>query len=95
MDHLITIESGELTTTSLAVAKKFEKRHDNVLRAIKRLECDAEFSRLNFEEVIREFQNGKGGTQKGPTYTTTRDGFAGSRTLLSGAPPVVIDARGH
>ena len=41
--------NGKPTTTSLQVAERFGKRHDNVLRAIESLECSKEFTDLNFE----------------------------------------------
>ena len=37
-------------TDSRIVAKLFDKRHDNVLRAIQNLECSDEFAQLNFEQ---------------------------------------------
>lgn len=71
---------GKVTTTSLQIAEHFGKRHDTVLRAIRNLivELDDEHRR-NFAEVIVEFKNGKGGTQQGPAFQLTRDGF----TLLA------------
>ena len=36
-------------TTSLAVAKFFNKQHKNILQAIEKIECSEEFSRLNFQ----------------------------------------------
>ena len=38
-------------TTSLIVAKYFDKRHDNVIQAIKNLDCSDEFNALNFQAV--------------------------------------------
>jgi Rha family phage regulatory protein len=71
----LTIENGQVTTTSLQVAEHFGKLHKNVLRAIENLECSAEFYQLNFEPVITEYKNGKGGTQQATTFRITRDGF--------------------
>lgn len=64
---------GEPMTTSLAVAEHFGKRHDNVLRDLRNLECSEGFHRLNFEECskINELANGK----SEPYYRMTRDGF--------------------
>lgn len=78
MNDLIHLDAdgGIPTTTSLAIAERFGKLHKNVLRDIEALECSREFYRLNFEPVIVEYQNGKGGTQQGPAYNITRDGFA-------------------
>ena len=42
---------GEAKVTSLVVAEKFGKRHDNILREIKNLaEHDSELAALNFED---------------------------------------------
>ena len=49
----VEIIGGKPTTTSLDVAKHFRKRHDNVLRDIKNLECPEDFALLNFEECSR------------------------------------------
>ena len=60
--------------SSLEIAKRFEKRHDNVLRDVRELvdQCDNEFSRLNFEEI--EYKDSYGRSQ--PMYEITRDGFS-------------------
>ena len=70
-DLLMSIK-GEPRTTSLIVAEKFNKRHDNILRAIENLECSNEFRLLNFEES--SYRNEQGKMQ--PCYRITRDGFA-------------------
>lgn len=69
------ITDNRLRTTSRVVAKHFGKRHDNVLRDIRALECPPEFHLLNFEE--REFKDHRG--QMYPEFEMTRDGF----TILS------------
>ncbi len=61
--------------TSLDVAETFEKRHDNVLKDIRELECSGEFRLLNFEESF--YYNNQNHRQ--PMYYMTRDGF----TLLA------------
>ena len=71
----LSTENGHITTTSKQVAEHFGKNHKNVIRDIKNLECSAEFYRLNFEPVIMEYTNGKGGVQKSTAYRMTRDGF--------------------
>ena len=53
----------------------FGKRHDNVLRAIERLECSEKFNALNFEVVKYIDQKGQARTM----YNMTKDGF----TLLA------------
>ena len=73
----LSIHDGTVTTTSLQVAQFFGKRHDNVLRAIRvllREGASADYL-LNFEEVIMDFTNGKGGVQSGTAYRMTREGF--------------------
>lgn len=64
-------KSGQAMISSLTVAEVFEKRHDNVMRDIKNLECSQEFKLLNFEEVKYKAGNG----QKQPCYNMTKDGF--------------------
>lgn len=50
-NHLVLLENGHATTTSLIVAEAFGKLHKNVQRAIRDMECSDEFNRLNFEPV--------------------------------------------
>lgn len=49
---LVMVNDGQVVTTSLKVAERFGKRHDNVLRAIDNLDCSAGFRLLNFEETV-------------------------------------------
>lgn len=56
---------------SLMVAQIFNKRHDNVLRDIKTLDCSESFRLLNFEESTYKNEQGK----KQPCVNMTRDGF--------------------
>jgi len=67
----LTVINGTVKATSLDVAEKFEKQHDNVIRDIKALECPEDFSLLNFEES--DYVNSRGKTY--PMYEMTRDGF--------------------
>ena len=69
----LTVIDGQVTTTSMQVAEHFGKRHDNVIKAIRRLECSNDFRLLNFEECLKinELANGR----KEPYYRLTRDGF--------------------
>ncbi len=67
----VEITGGKPTTTSLDVAKHFRKRHDNVLRDIKNLECPEDFALLNFEECSRTGANNR----PEPYVRMTRDGF--------------------
>lgn len=63
---------GNLKTTSLIVAERFGKRHDNVLRAIDNLECSSDFRLLNFEEA--DFVDKNGDPRR--MFKIARDGFA-------------------
>lgn len=67
----VAVINGKIKTTSLKIAEHFGKRHTNVLRAIKDLDCSAEFNQLNFEPV--KYTDEKGEQQ--PFYEITRDGF--------------------
>ena len=42
--------NGVVRADSLVVAQIFEKRHDNVVRDIRNLDCSEEFRLLNFDE---------------------------------------------
>ncbi|MFG6599392.1 MULTISPECIES: Rha family transcriptional regulator [unclassified Sulfitobacter] len=66
--------SDSLTTTSRLIAEKFGKRHADVIRAIRNLECSAEFAERNFApvEFIEEFQFK---SEKRIEYRVSRDGF--------------------
>ena len=48
MNHIVLIENKSVITTSILVAKKFERNHRDILRAIKNLDCSPEFSERNF-----------------------------------------------
>ena len=67
----LTVTNGQPTTTSLAIAERFGKRHDNVLRDIERLECSKEFTALNFEGSGYKDSTGR----LLPMYHLTKDGF--------------------
>ncbi|EKK2182932.1 Rha family transcriptional regulator [Salmonella enterica] len=68
----IRIINGQAVTSSLAVADYFTKRHDDVLKKIRALECSPEFSARNFAGAEYTDDQGK----KRPCYNITRDGFA-------------------
>lgn len=74
--QLVT-HQGTPMVTSVVVAEKFGKRHDNVFRDIVKLknDCPEKFNLLNFEEI--SYQDKSGRTY--PSYQMTRDGF----TLLA------------
>lgn len=71
----VTLEDGRPTTTSLVVAEVFGKLHKNVMKAIRGLECSADFRRLNFELTSHAVPGPNGATRQEPCYRMTRDGF--------------------
>ncbi|EFI5871657.1 TPA: peptidase [Escherichia coli] len=72
----IAIVDGQAVTSSLAVANFFSKRHDDVLKKIRILDCSPEFCARNFAETSILVRQPNGGTRKLPCYQITRDGFA-------------------
>lgn len=68
----VKLVEGQITTTSVDVAAHFKKRHDTVLRAIRLLECSAEFTARNF--AASEYTDPTG--RKLKQFRMTRDGFA-------------------
>ncbi len=72
MHNLVNIDQDRIVTDSRTLAQTFGKRHDNVLRALDRLQCSQEFSRLNFE--VAEYMDAQGKIRR--HFTMTKDGFA-------------------
>lgn len=68
---LLAVE-GQVTVTSIQVAQHFGKRHADVLRSIRDLECSTEFIERNF--AFNEFTDSIGRSL--PAYRITKDGFA-------------------
>ena len=68
----LEIVDGKVSTTSLDIAEKFEKKHKDVLKTIRQLECSASFNGRNFAPV--KYKDAKG--EKRPMFHITRDGFA-------------------
>lgn len=69
--ELVIAKHGEAFTTSRKVAELFGKDHRNVLRAIRLLGCDEEFTALNFE--LTDFIDKNGDPR--PEYLMTKDGM--------------------
>ncbi|HCF9585814.1 TPA: Rha family transcriptional regulator [Pseudomonas aeruginosa] len=67
----VELIDGHPTTTSLDVAAHFGKRHDDVLKRLRNLDCSPEFTLRNFAECSRPGSNNK----PEPYYRMTRDGF--------------------
>lgn len=70
-DRFVISEKGVPVTTSLIVAKRFKKRHGDVLRAINKLECSENFTERNF--APSEYKDKSGKVNK--YFTMTKDGF--------------------
>ncbi|MBJ4016019.1 Rha family transcriptional regulator, partial [Salmonella enterica subsp. enterica serovar Meleagridis] len=68
----ISVINGQAVTSSLAVADYFTKRHDDVLKKIRALDCSPEFTARNF--AVSDYTDASG--RKLPCYQITRDGFA-------------------
>lgn len=73
--EIISLQQGQPVTTSLKVAELFGKRHDDVLKKIRNLECSAEFNLRNFAEVSYEVVQHNGGKANYKAYEMTKDGF--------------------
>ena len=74
-DNLVGVFRNDAVTTSLRVAEVFEKRHDNVLKAIENLVVDL----LKNEGVEMLFSKSTYTDKKGerrPVYFLNRDGFS-------------------
>lgn len=71
--EMVSVSGDEVVTTSQQIAKFFKREHKNILRAIEKLECSAEFARLNYELCFEnnELQNGK----PNKFYRMTKDGM--------------------
>lgn len=68
--------NGRAVISSRDIASVFEKRHDNIIRAIEQLPND-EFYQLNFElsKYTKDLYDGSG-THSYKEYLITRDGFS-------------------
>jgi anti-repressor protein len=68
-------EKGTPVTTSLLVAEKFGKRHADVLRDIRNLNCSEDFHKRNFALLVEMKSLPQGGATKAEYYLITKDGF--------------------
>lgn len=71
----LQVVDGVATVTSLQVAGHFGKRHDDVLKRIRNLECSPDFRLRNFAEASQQVAQPNGGVAKYPVVRMTRDGF--------------------
>ena len=61
--------------SSRQIAEEFNKRHSDVLRDIRNLNCSADFHKRNFALIRWTVDLGQGRTRKDPMYLMTRNGF--------------------
>ena len=71
MNSIVLVKNQSVITTSILVAEKFERNHRDILRAIKKLDCSADFTERNF--TLSEYLDSTG--RKLPMYEMTKDGF--------------------
>jgi Rha family phage regulatory protein len=67
----VFLRDGHSTTTSRTVAEVFGKRHRDVIRAIRELDCPTDFAERNFAPGFYMDAN----NQARPMYTMAKDGF--------------------
>ncbi len=69
--NTVVVNDGKATTSSRMVAEIFGKRHDDVLKAVRNLDCSDAFRLRNFAEST--YLNAQGKSQ--PMQDMTFDGF--------------------
>ena len=72
---LTFVENGQVLTNSKTVSSVFNKRHCDVLEAIKRLEIPEDLRKRNFPLTFNEVKMPNGAIRKDPCYNLTKDGF--------------------
>lgn len=70
-DPVLTVQDGKVTASSRDIARKFGKRHRDVVRAIEGLDCSPKFKGRNFAPLKFLYRG-----QASPYYEMTRDGFS-------------------
>jgi Rha family phage regulatory protein len=75
LSEFVTLSDTTLTTDSKRVAKHFNKRHADVLRAIESLECSAAYRERNFALTMGDVPGPKGAVRQEPLHLMTKDGF--------------------
>ena len=73
---LVEIVEGRAITTSLKVAKVFEKPHPEILRLISNLDCDYEFRKQNLEIQLTVYKTPTGKTRRETVRAMTFAGFS-------------------
>ena len=72
MNELVYLKNDEVVCSSLQVAEKFGKRHDNVMQSIRGLLKNEETHEMFKKSSYIEEQN----NQRYPMYFMNRDGFS-------------------
>lgn len=72
--NLVSVNNNQVVTTSIQISECFGKRHCDVLRDIKALECSDLFRARNFALSCYTRKNGNV-TKSYPMYYITKDGF--------------------
>ena len=75
MNDLVFAQNGQVLTNSLTISNVFDKRHDDILKAVRNLDCPADFKLRNFAELVGTYKNGIGVECKRPVFNITKDGF--------------------
>lgn len=75
MDHLLILHNDQAVTSSVSVAKTFNKEHHNVIKAIENLKLDV----VNPDDMFFETAEGDSYGRNRRIYLMNRDGF----TLLA------------
>ncbi|MDR2055211.1 MAG: Rha family transcriptional regulator [Desulfovibrio sp.] len=73
----ISLVNGRPSVTSLQIAEHFGKRHDSILRDIRRItgDCPSDFHVHNFVEVLQAVERPDGSKIDIPVFVVFRDGF--------------------
>lgn len=74
-EEIVMIKDNQAVTTSLKIAELFGKPHKDVLRAIRSLECSADFIERNFSPYHYISKLNDFVERELPMYYITRDGF--------------------
>lgn len=100
VEQWVFAQGDILKTDSRIVAKAFGKRHDNVMRDIRELECSDKFRFLNFELVTETvtYTDADGNEQTRETgrtshYEISQDGFMILVMGFTGKPAMEIKER--
>lgn len=72
---LVSIQNNQVVTTSLQVAEFFQKKHCDVLRCIKELDCSQDLREREFAYSFYTRPLPHGGYKKDPMYYIGKDGF--------------------